>query len=179
MNRTKKGYNKVPTHDFDASRTYASAEEVPVPQELVDFDPQLPKRIRRKDLVKKVRGKCEAVMWLTGVFFLVYYLDFMHVILEDSRVDRLWFNLGIIAAICNVFCFAYLIVWLPYVEKVSDDVEWDDYCPRVIPTATLIMLFSSLCFIIGLWPIYHVLILPIMFAFFMAAIMSAHFMPSC
>jgi hypothetical protein len=35
-----------------------------------------------------VRGKCEAVMWLTGVFFLVYYLDFMHVILEDSRVDR-------------------------------------------------------------------------------------------
>jgi hypothetical protein len=29
---------------------------------------------------------------------------------------RLWFNLGIIAAICNVFCFAYLIVWLPYVE---------------------------------------------------------------
>jgi len=41
MNRTKKGYNKVPTHDFDASRTYASAEEVPVPQELVDFDPQV------------------------------------------------------------------------------------------------------------------------------------------
>ena len=43
MNRSKKGYNKVPTHDFDASRTYmyASAEEVPVPQELLDFDPQV------------------------------------------------------------------------------------------------------------------------------------------
>lgn len=32
---------------------------------------------------------------------------------------------------------------------------------------------------IGLWPIYHLLILPIMFVFFMGMIMSAHFMPSC
>jgi hypothetical protein len=47
-------------------------------------------------------------------------------------------------------------------------------------SAMYVLTGVMLCsFIIGLWPIYHVLILPIMFAFFMAAIMSAHFMPSC
>lgn len=80
--------------------------------------------------------------------YLIHYLDFVHVILEDSRVDRcgrfvaerrcnrplfaaavdltvpigparlvrLWFNMGIIAGIANLFVFAYLIVWVPYVD---------------------------------------------------------------
>ena len=134
------------------------------------------KRLRRRDLVKKVRSKCEATLWVGGCIWLLSYLDFIHVVLESNKVDRLWFNMGIIAFLVNVVIFSYLAFWLPYIAKV--DEEWEDYCPRVIPTATLVGLFSTLCIVIGLWPIYGILTLPILFVFFMGSIMAVHFMPN-
>ena len=75
--------------------------------------------------------------------------------------------MGIIAFMGNVGIFIYLAFWLPYimvrarcplrmlwvllaVESAGGmfrqhvEEEWEDYCPRVIPTATLIGLFSTL-----------------------------------
>ena len=46
------------------------------------------KRLRRRDLVKKVRSKCEAILWLGGCIWLLHYLDFVHVVLESNKVDR-------------------------------------------------------------------------------------------
>ena len=38
--------------------------------------------------MKKVRSKCEAILWLGGCIWLLHYLDFVHVVLESNKVDR-------------------------------------------------------------------------------------------
>jgi len=174
--RSKRGYQRVAKDDSDDEVKYMRPEDVPVPKELDDFDPHLARRLRRRDDVKWVRSKIEAVVWLGGTAALLRYLDFIHVVLYSNRVDRLWFNMGCLAFIANFFVFLYLAVWLPYMEGIDDD--WEDHCPRVIPTATLIGIFSTLCFTIGLWPLYHLLTPVILFVMLMGTIMSAHFLPA-
>jgi hypothetical protein len=49
---------------------------------------------------------------------------------------RLWFNLGMICLGINTCICFYLTVWLPCVSRVT--LDWSIYCPRMIPTATII-----------------------------------------
>ncbi len=53
---------------------------------------------------------------------------------------RWLFSLGLICiGICLALAF-YLVVYLPYVARI--ELDWEVYCPRVIPTATVAGLLS-------------------------------------
>ena len=77
------------------------------------------------------------------------------------------------AANC-VLCF-YLTVWLPHVQRI--DLEWNVYCPRVIPTMTVLGLTCGFSLIRGLWPVWGLLTPLILGLVAMACLMSLHFIP--
>lgn len=54
-----------------------------------------------------------------------------------------YFNIAVVAFGINTCITLYLAIWLPYVAKIH--LEWAVYCPRMIPTATIVGL------ICGLW----------------------------
>lgn len=53
-----------------------------------------------------------------------------------------YFNIAVVAFGINTCITLYLAVWLPYVAKIH--LEWAVYCPRMIPTATVMGLILSL-----------------------------------
>lgn len=55
---------------------------------------------------------------------------------------RTWFNLSLVFMGIFSMITAYLVVYLPYIARIH--LEWNVYCPRVIPAATAV----SLCAII-------------------------------
>jgi hypothetical protein len=90
---------------------------------------------------------------------VVYYTNFFHVLFSDPKVDRydvwqvvkhhltmihvlkrccpsgrLYFNIATICFGINCCIAFYLTVWLPYVKRI--EIDWNIYCPRMIPTAT-------------------------------------------
>lgn len=70
----------------------------------------------------------------------------------------------------------YLAIWLPYVQKIR--LEWSVYCPRMIPTATMAGFSASFCFHCAFWPVWGVLTPAVLSLFFIASLMTAHFLPS-
>ncbi|EQC24948.1 hypothetical protein SDRG_17166 [Saprolegnia diclina VS20] len=120
--------------------------------------------------------KLHALLWVAGACLLAYYLDVVRVALRDPRVHRLYFNIGVASAGVNGCITAYLALWLPYVRKV--DLEWSVYCPRMIPTATVVGLVGALGFILGLWPVWGFFTPGILFVLFLGMLMMAHFLPA-
>lgn len=56
---------------------------------------------------------------------------------------RLYFNIATVCFAINCCIAFYLTVWLPYVKRVPADLDWNVYCPRVIPTATIVGLLCG------------------------------------
>ncbi|RHY28152.1 hypothetical protein DYB32_006944 [Aphanomyces invadans] len=89
-----------------------------------------------------ISTKIHAFLWIVGAGFLLYYLDVMHVAFRDSRVHRVYFNIGLVCFGINTCITLYLAIWLPYVKKI--DLEWNVYCPRMVPTATIVGVVCAL-----------------------------------
>lgn len=130
---------------------------------------------RRSEAAETVATKIQALAWVVAGSFVAYQTDLPFVLLSDARVDRPWFNVAVAAfAVNSVLCF-YLCVWLPYVARVT--LEWNVYCPRVIPTMTAVGLVCGVALLRGLWPVWGLLTPVILALFFMACLMSLHFVP--
>ena len=56
-------------------------------------------------------------------------------------------------------------------------MEWNVYCPRVIPTMTVLGLTCGFSLIRGLWPVWGLLTPLILGLVAMACLMSLHFIP--
>lgn len=122
-----------------------------------------------------VSTKIQALAWVLVGGFVAYQTDAPFVMLSDPAVDRKWFNVAVAAfAVNTVLCF-YLCIWLPYVQRVT--MEWNVYCPRVIPTMSAVGVACGICLIRGLWPVWGLLTPFILGLFFMTCLMSLHFVP--
>jgi len=162
--------------DRDRGKEKESLQHLGLPPTYLD-DAQIKARLERRKSVKRVRTKCEAILWVSATVWMIRYTDMYHVVFESDEVDRLWLNFGLIAFFCNLCIFVYLALWLPWKHNIHDN--WEKHRPRIIPTAALIALFSFLCFVIALWPHFHVMSPVVLFVLLMGTIMSLHFMPSC
>eukprot|EP00936_MAST-01D_sp_MAST-1D-sp1_P002296 g2296.t1 len=130
----------------------------------------------RAERMENINNKLHALMWCVLAGMTVYYTDFFRVLLEDPRIDRFYFNIAVVAFGINTCITLYLAVWLPYVAKIH--LEWAVYCPRMIPTATVVGLICTLCLILGLWPVWGFLTPAILAVVFIGSLMSAHFLPA-
>ena len=59
------------------------------------------------------------------------------------------------------------------------DVEWNVYCPRMIPTATIAGIASTICLNIGLWPVYGLFTPLILGTVSLGSLMALSFIPEC
>ncbi|RHZ28288.1 hypothetical protein DYB31_011591 [Aphanomyces astaci] len=123
-----------------------------------------------------VSTKIHALMWIVGAGFLLYYLDVLRVAFRDARVHRVYFNIGLVCFGINACITLYLSIWLPYVKKI--DLEWSVYCPRMVPTATVVGIVCALMFTVGLWPVWGFFTPGILFVLFLGTLMTAHFLPA-
>ncbi|KAJ8606276.1 hypothetical protein CTAYLR_010319, partial [Chrysophaeum taylorii] len=170
-------YHRVPTSEEEAKRN----------------------KRKRSEAAEHIATKIQALAWVAAGGFVMYQTDLPNVMMRDPNVNRVWFNIAAACFAMNcVLCF-YLAVWLPYVQRIH--IEWSVYCPRVIPTMTIVGVMCSFSFdpasylpsessgveclvfffccrlIRGLWPVWGLLTPLILALTFMACIMSLHFIP--
>jgi len=158
---TMVAYSRVPQNDGGVKSAYADREEK--------------KKIHSRKM-ERINNKIHAFLWCVGAALTIYYTDFFRVLLENKNVDRFYFNIAVVAFGINTCITLYLAIWLPYVQKI--DLEWEVYCPRMIPTATIVGLICAFCSVMGLWPVWGFLTPLILTVVFVGALMSAHFLPS-
>ena len=98
------------------------------------------------------------------------------VCLTSDRVNRFWFNLSLVCWGVDGAAMMYLGCYLPY-KGIT--LEWNVYCPRVIPTASAAMVLGSLFLTLGLWPVWGFLTPFILGISGIGFLMSLHFVPAC
>ena len=107
---------------------------------------------RRKDrsaMAAKVSDKIHAAFWVGLGIFTIVQSSLIPTMLNDPTVHRLFFNLAVICFTINCVLLGYLAVYLPCMRVTT---PWDIYCPRVIPTVTIIFLVGGGCMMKALWP---------------------------
>ena len=155
MSTARQRYSRVPTDD--AATTRAAAKK------------------RRSELAEQVATKIQAAAWVAAGGFVAYQTDLPVVLLAGTETNRFWCDVAAACFAANcVLCF-YLTVWLPHVQRI--DLEWNVYCPRVIPTMTVLGLTCGFSLIRGLWPVWGLLTPLILGLVAMACLMSLHFIP--
>eukprot|EP00903_Cladosiphon_okamuranus_P019603 g18028.t2 len=130
---------------------------------------------RRSQLADRISNKLHALFWALVGATVVYRTDFIRVLMEDERVDRVWFNIGVVCFSVNVVILAYLTVWLPHVRGIK--VSWNVYSPRAIPAATVVGLICAVALNVSLWNVWGFLTPLILFAVFIGCLFSLHFVP--
>ena len=135
----------------------------------------------RKELAETISNKIQAFLWVLASFLICYYTDFFRILVEDKRVNRFWFNIGLVCLGINIVIFIYISYILPcFTPKVlGKELDWNISSPRAIPIATGLGVLMSFAFMCGLWPVFGVLTPFILGINFLAFIMSMHFVPSC
>lgn len=88
---------------------------------------------------------------------------------------RGYFHAGLVCAGINVCITAYLAIYLPYVKRIH--LEWSVYCPRMIPTATVVGVIATFAFILAFWPVWGLFTPGLLALFFIGSLMTAHFLP--
>jgi hypothetical protein len=101
-----------------------------------------------------VASMMHSVFWVGLAYFTAVESDFWRVVHEDSRVHTgyLWVGLACIAL--EVVVLLYLMLWIPCVEKVAYDVDYNTYCPRAIYTALFGGFLGWLAFTLAVWGVY-------------------------
>lgn len=110
---------------------------------------------RQSDRIERITAKLHALFWVASSATLAYQLDMLGLITGDHRVGRISLNIGILSLVASITIILYLTIWLPLVMKI--DIPWDVYCPRMIPTATLLGVLSIVFFMIAFWPLWGLL----------------------
>eukprot|EP00622_Pseudochattonella_farcimen_P004096 FR739412.1.p1 GENE.FR739412.1~~FR739412.1.p1 ORF type:complete len:159 (+),score=18.25 FR739412.1:153-629(+) len=135
-------------------------------------------RKRRRDAaVDQISTKIQAAFWVGLAGFVMYLTDLPKTVFENPDIDRLYLNISIICLVINTCLTAYLIVWLPHVLKIT--LTYEVYCPRVIPTMTVVGILFFFTTLKALWPVYGFLTPLIQLVMFMGFLFSTHFIPNC
>ncbi|CAN0154040.1 unnamed protein product [Discosporangium mesarthrocarpum] len=129
----------------------------------------------RSQLAERISNKLHAAFWVVAGGAVAYHTDFVRVLVEDERVDRLWFNVGVVCFSINVVIMLYLTIWLPHIMGIK--ISWNVHSPRAIPTATVLGLICALTLNISLWGVWGFLTPLILFAVFISCLFSLHFVP--
>jgi hypothetical protein len=131
------------------------------------------RKLRRRQQIERLNNKIHAFLWVVGDAALLYGTDFLHKCLYDYRVNRVFFNIAVMA-------FGVFFVLVSYAVMLSkdEDVEITVAAPRVIPAAAIFGVVASLCFLFGLWPVFGLFTPFILGCNFIASIMACHFLPS-
>ena len=153
-------YRRVPTNE---EKTTAAAEKQ--------------QRQQRQKTVETISTKIHALIWCILAGVTLVSTDFLVVIFESDKVNRLYFNLALICIAINTVIGFYLCIYVPYIARI--DLPWEVYCPRMIPALTIIGTLCGVLLLKALWPVWGFLTPLILTSLGMGAMFSLHFMPFC
>ncbi|KAF1778783.1 hypothetical protein GQ600_10430 [Phytophthora cactorum] len=133
-------------------------------------------RVSRSQQAALWSTRLHAFLWVAAAGLVAYGTDFFRVIFTDPRVKRGFFQVALVCTGINICITAYLAVYLPYIKRIK--LEWSVYCPRMIPTATIVGVVAAFCYICAFWPIWGLLTPGLLGLLSIGALMTAHFLPS-
>ncbi|KAF4046234.1 hypothetical protein GN244_ATG01338 [Phytophthora infestans] len=140
-----------------------------------DTEDHLQSRVGRSQQAALWSTRLHAFLWIAAAGLLIYGTDFFRVIFTDPRVKRGFFQVALVCTGVNTCITVYLAVYLPYIKRIK--LEWSVYCPRMIPTATIVGVVATFCYICAFWPIWGLLTPGLLGLVFTGALMTAHFLP--
>jgi len=132
------------------------------------------KRKRTED-VEWYSLKIQALLWCTGAAAATYFSDIINVCISSKKVNRFWFNAGVVCLTIAAVLVCYMAIWVPRVLKIQ--YEPQVYSPRLLPVTGAFSILCGLFFIVGLWPVYGFLTPAILFVIWVGGLMSSHFIP--
>ncbi|EGZ27336.1 hypothetical protein PHYSODRAFT_477891 [Phytophthora sojae] len=124
-----------------------------------DSEQHLQQRASRSQRAALWSTRLHAFLWVAAAGLVAYGTDFFRVIFTDARIKRGFFQVALICTGVNICITAV-------------------YCPRMIPTATIVGAVATFCYICAFWPVWGLLTPGLLGLFFIGALMTAHFLPS-
>ncbi|CEG45532.1 uncharacterized protein PHALS_01822 [Plasmopara halstedii] len=164
--RPRTSYSRVPpadSHDIDE-----------IDED--DVDQQSNSHLKRSQQAVLWSTRLHALLWVAAAGLVAYGTDFFSVIFTDPRVIREFFQVALICTGINICITVYLALYLPYIKRI--ELEWSVYCPRVIPSATIVGVIATFCYLCAFWPIWGLLTPGLLALLSIGALMTAHFLPS-
>ena len=134
---------------------------------------------KHAERVDRIQTKIHAFIWVFLATVIVYYTDFIKVILTYERVNRLSLNLSLISIVIIVSILFYLCAYLPIFENIRDYRIWEIHCPNMIPILTGAGTFCVVTTVVAMWPVWGLLSPLFVFFLMMGFMFLAHFIPSC
>eukprot|EP01063_Lacrimia_lanifica_P024321 TRINITY_DN3224_c0_g1_i1.p1 TRINITY_DN3224_c0_g1~~TRINITY_DN3224_c0_g1_i1.p1 ORF type:complete len:196 (+),score=84.65 TRINITY_DN3224_c0_g1_i1:60-590(+) len=119
-----------------------------------------------------------SALWLAGCGAVVMKSDVVGVLLYSRALWTLPLYLSYVFEAVVLFGG----VWLTY--RVHPDefntvhIDFLPKRPKAIPFITFFWVLGSFLFALGVWPVYHVMTLPLMFALFMGFVHALNFLPT-
>lgn len=194
-------------------------------------------RLRRQQRAEVISTKLHAAVWVGLAAAAIFYSRIWAEVTEGDLLDRCggggaaagspqpagraagqhaaltrrgprhrtWFNLALVFMGIFSMITAYLVVYLPYIANIH--LEWNVYCPRVIPAATAVSLCAIIwcgapaasaralgpglgrlasprppprapSLLVAFWPVYGMLTPLLLAVLGMGGLMSFHFVPA-
>ncbi|KAL4231602.1 hypothetical protein ACF0H5_009182 [Mactra antiquata] len=148
--------------------------------EFKEVDPDLKKKFdKQHSKFYKIESaySIQNICWLITALGIFYYTDFYRAVLYDSRINRLWFNIGALLIGVNISIAVFLILYLTYIKKVNSD-DWERQYPALIPIATAAFILGGIFLSVGLWPVWGPFTPIILFVFFMGFVVTVAMLPN-
>jgi hypothetical protein len=131
--------------------------------------------LARSKSAENVSNKIHAAFWVLLAIVVMSSTDFLRVCFKSELVNRLYFNISLALITVNCTIGLYLCIYLPYIARVT--LPWDKYCPRVIPTFTVITTVCGCTLLKALWPVWGFLTPLILTSVTLGGMFSLHFIP--
>lgn len=132
-----------------------------------------------KTKAERISDKIHALLWVGLAVIVGWYTSFFQKLLNDPRVHRPLFNLALVCIGINCVLVLYLTVYLPKFKNIHSSAAWEIYCPRVIPTMTVVGLVCMVLFIRSTWEVWGFFAPLILGIESMGALFLLHFVPWC
>lgn len=172
---SRRKYQRVSQNDDDLDKDFPQATPE-LSEKRARRQRQLARDALRKETIESIQTKIWAAVWTAAMIAVIYFTDFFLVLLTSDRVNRLWFNLAVLCWGIDLACLLYLAVYLPL---KGIDLEWNVYCPRVIPIASGAMVLGSFFLMCATWPVWGFMTPFILGIIGVGMLLSLHFVPAC
>ncbi|KAI9188306.1 hypothetical protein H9P43_002697 [Blastocladiella emersonii ATCC 22665] len=154
-------------------RTSESDADAETRARLLAQQPHVPGTTKRKrSLGEKLATRITSVVWLFAAILAGIYSEIVYVH-SHEHLNRTAAYMALTAMSLSVGVFLYLAVYLPYVvgQKV-DFSHWQRAAPRAIPFASACGVAAFVATCVAVWPIYHVLAVPLIALLFIGFVVE-------
>ncbi|KYR01142.1 putative transmembrane protein [Tieghemostelium lacteum] len=122
------------------------------------------KSILENRYVVYILKKLEWLFWVGLGTYIAYRTDLVNEIFYGNSIDRLYFNIGVIA----LFGFLGIYIYCAYFSGAKESNDWEKIHPKAIPIATILLVIFTFGFIIGCWSLWSFLTPVFLFIYFIS-----------